>query len=362
MKTRFLIGTGACALLIFAKPTRGEAQSPTKQVTHAANQAGQAVARTVGKVVNGASHTGAKTVRKVTAAAGRAARVTAATAHKMFAAPGWETLRAAYDYDASAPDVKETSVANDKMMVVKLAFTGPGGKPVSGVFLRPKAEGTYPCALVAHGLTQNKEAAVDMFGKALVAKGIAVLALDAPEHGAGQSANKRYWTEHVITIAVHEGDRNYRRALDYLTTRPDVDMQQIGMLGYSMGAIMSSILGAVDDRITAFALIVGGDPFLPIAKATPDDKTRAAILQVSPSLFIGHIQSHPISMYNGLTDVVVVPPAAKLLQAAAPQPKQVIWYNGGHNTPQATRTQAVEWLAKQLKQTTAPTKEGDNQQ
>jgi hypothetical protein len=71
----------------------------------------------------------------------------------MFATPAWNNLSAAYDYDAGAPDMKEEPVANDKAMIIKLAFTGPGGKPVSGVFMRPKEDGTYPCAIVAHGLT-----------------------------------------------------------------------------------------------------------------------------------------------------------------------------------------------------------------
>jgi dienelactone hydrolase len=349
------VSSGACLLLLCANTGNVQAQTSNQQVNQAVDQAGKTVQKDVKAVV----HAGSKVAHKATAAAGRAARVTAATARKMFATPAWNNLSAAYDYNAAAPDVKENPVANDKAMEIKLSFTGPGGKPVSGVFLRPKGDGTYPCALVAHGLTQNKEAALSMFGNDLVAKGIAVLALDAPGHGANEPPNKKYWTKNVITIAIHEGDRNYRRALDYLATRPDVDMDHVGLLGYSMGAIMGSILGAVDDRITAFALCVGGDPFLPIAKATPDDKTRNSILQVCPSLFIGHIKSHPIIMFNGLTDVVVVPPAAKLLQAAAPQPKQVVWYNGGHDTPQAIRTRAVEWLANKLKEGADSTQPAD---
>ena len=54
-------------------------------------------------------------------------------------------------------------------------------------------------------------------------------------------------------------------------------------------------------------------------------------------------------MFNGLKDVVVVPPAAKILQIAAPNPNQVVWYNGGHDVPDAIRSRAVAWLTKQLK-------------
>ena len=339
---RYLSVCGCLSILLCPA---SNAQSVETQAKKAATTAGKTISKAVAKATN----TGRRTGRKVTAAAGRVARVTGATASKMLATPEWAKLQSAYDYDASAPNVKEETFYKADALMIKLSFTGPGGKPVAGTFMRPKADGTYPCALLPHGLTNNKEIAISMFGHALLAKGIAILALDAPEHGKGQSPNKSYWNEQIITVAVHEGGRNYRRALDYLATRPDIDMEHIGLLGYSLGSITGSILGAVDERIGAFAFCVGGDPFLPIAHAQPNDNIRQAELQVCPSLYIGHISNKPIIMFNGLTDVVIVPPAAKLLQAAAPQPKEVVWYSGGHDVPTAIRTRAVDWLAGKLK-------------
>ena len=133
--------------------------------------------------------------------AGKAARVTKAQALKMAATPSWDKLKAAYDYQAGPPDdIKEEPADTDSAMVLKLTFTGCNGKPVEGVFMRPKAEGNYPVALVPHGLTNNKEIAVKMFGNALVAKGIAILALDAPGHGHNEPPNKSYWNKQVITL------------------------------------------------------------------------------------------------------------------------------------------------------------------
>ena len=349
-------GLAACTFLCLSLAHAG-AQSAADEAKSAVNQAKKAVTKTAAKVVHAAQNAstaatraGAAPARSVVSTAGNAARVTKATAAKMMATPSWDALRAAYDYKAGAPsDMQEEPADTDNAMALKLTFTGADGKPVEGMFMRPKADGKYPCALIPHGLTNNKEIAIKMFGNALVAKGIAILALDAPGHGHNEPPNKQYWNKQVISTAVHQGDRNYRMALDYLATRQDVDMGRIGLVGYSMGSIMGSILGSVDNRITAFAFCVGGDPFLPIARATPDDKTRTDILQVSPSLYIKHIQSHPIIMFNGLKDVVVIAPAAKILQDAAPQPKQVVWYDGGHDVPDAIRTRAVEWMTKQLK-------------
>ena len=361
LRTKSIAGLSACVVLLGLHTAPGHAQSAATQAESAVNQAKKTVTKTVSKVVqavqkNGATaaKTGTRTGMAVAgtgiAVAGKTARVTKATALKMVATPSWDTLKAAYDYPAGPPtDMKEEPADSDKAMILKLTFTGVYGKPVEGIFMRPKADGKYPCVLLPHGLTNNKEIAIRMFGNALVAKGMAVLALDAPGHGHNEPPNKSYWNKQVITLAVHEGDRNYRRALDYLATRPDVDMARIGLVGYSMGSIMGSILGSVDNRVIAFAFCVGGDPFLPIARATVDDKTRNDILIVSPSLYIRHIPSKPIIMFNGLEDVVMVAPAAKIWQVAAPKPSQVVWYQGGHDVPDAIRARAVEWMTKQLK-------------
>ena len=140
--------------------------------------------------------------KKIVSAAKKGVKAAAQTTHKvekhLAATPPWEKLKAAYDYDSStAPDVKEEPVANDNMMVVHITFTGPDGKAVSGTFMRPKADGVYPCALVMHGLTNNKETSIKLFGSRLVAKGIAILALDAPGHGHNQPPNKSYWRDTI---------------------------------------------------------------------------------------------------------------------------------------------------------------------
>jgi predicted esterase len=295
--------------------------------------------------------------KKMVHAAQKGVQAATQTTHKvekhLAATPSWESLKAAYDYDsAAAPDFKEEPVANDNMMVVHLTFTGPDGKPVSGTFMRPKADGVYPCALVMHGLTNNKETAITLFGNRLVAKGVAILALDAPGHGHNQPPNKSYWRDTVYTAAVHQGVRNYRRALDYLTSRPDIDKERIGSIGNSMGAIMSSILGSVDERIKDLSICVGGDPFLAVARTRshPED------YDVSPSLYIAHFAPRPILMFNSRTDPVMVLPAALILQNAAKEPKLIRWFAGTHDVPTPIRQRAEDWLATKLGASSAAAK------
>ena len=335
MNSRRIWSIGACVLLTFGTGSinaDAQLQKTAKKAVH--------------KITKAVKRTGKRVVLKTKGAAKKAENTTLSAIHNL-PTPEWAKLQAAYNYEQGTPDVKEEPKERDDAMQINVAFTGPSGKPVSGVFLRPKADGVYPCALVLHGLTNNKEIALKMFSARLIKNGVAILALDAPEHGKEQPKNKSYWNKQVIQVAVHEGVRNYRSALDWLTQRQDIDPARIGALGYSLGSISSVILGAVDNRVSAFSLCVGGDPFRVVAQVQPTAQ-REALFAVCPSLFVSHLAGRPILFQNGKTDVVIVQPAALLLQNAAQAPKTVAWYNGGHDLPEAVRTRAVDWISKQL--------------
>ncbi len=334
--SRFLT-LGACVLFTFGTGTVS-ADTPLQKTAK----------KTVQKITKTVKRTSKNVTRRAKGVAKQATNTTLSAIHNL-PTPEWAKLQAAYNYDQGTPDVKEEPQERDDAMQINIAFTGPSGKPVSGIFLRPKADGIYPCALVLHGLTNNKEIALKMFSARLIKNGVAILALDAPEHGSDQPKNKSYWSKKVIEVAVHEGVRNYRAALDWLTQRQDIDPSRIGALGYSMGAISSVILGAVDNRVSSFSLCVGGDPFLVVAQVQPPGQ-REPVFAVCPSLFVSHLAGRPILFQNGKTDVVIVQPAAMLLQNAAKNPKTVAWYNGGHDLPEAVRTRAADWISKQLAQ------------
>ena len=107
---------------------------------------------------------------------------------------------------------------------------------------------------------------------------------------------------------------------------------------------MCAITGSVDDRVKAISLCVGGDPFLAIART----RSRPEDYDVSPSLYIAHFSPRPVVMYNSKTDPVMVLPAAYMLQNAAKDPKQVVWFTGDHDVPEAIRQRAEDWLATKL--------------
>ena len=241
--------------------------------------------------------------------------------------PKWETLKAAYEYEKTPQGkpltVKEEARDDEKFegqsfSQSHLTFTNGQGHTVTGLFLKPKGDGPYPIVLLLHGLNSDKETMVKAFGRYLLSKGVACLALDAALHGERQPVGQERITGPTFFQVMKETLVDWRLALDWVTTRKDINSNHIGLFGYSMGAMMGSILGPIDDRITAATLCVGGDPVLTSISSLPP-RIRAIGEAVSPSLYIGHFTPRPLLMVNAKDDRVMAQEAAKRLQDAAKQ-------------------------------------------
>ncbi|MEX2049485.1 MAG: dienelactone hydrolase family protein [Gemmatimonadota bacterium] len=85
--------------------------------------------------------------------------------------------------------------------------------------------------------------------------------------------------------------KDFRRVIDYLETRPDVEAQAIGYYGFSFGGRMAAQVLAVEPRLKAAVLNVGGlggSPYLP---------------EVDPFNFLPRVRT-PVLMINGEHDIV----------------------------------------------------------
>lgn len=271
--------------------------------------------------------------------------------------PAWDALKAAYAYDAAKTPVVTTAPRSDEEFVlVHLSFTNSQGQMVPALFLRPKGDKTrFPVALLLHGLGSDKETMIRAFGRVLAREGIACFALDADGHGERKRPGTSPGTPVAINPALFINVMKntvveYRQALDHLQTRPDVDKDRIGLLGYSMGAMMGAILPAVDARVKGAVLCVGGDPIRPLL-ATAQGALRASAETISPSNFIGHISPRPVFLINARGDRTIKPESAKRLQDAAGEPKTIVWVEGGHILAPAEAKKGVDWLVGTLKTT-----------
>jgi dienelactone hydrolase len=67
----------------------------------------------------------------------------------------------------------------------------------------------------------------------------------------GRSSHRHTeWTEHLV--------KDFRRGLDYLETRKDIDSDRLAYYGMSWGALQGTIITAVEPRLAASVLLAGG--------------------------------------------------------------------------------------------------------
>ncbi len=261
------------------------------------------------------------------------------------ATPTWDQLKAVYDVKPLSDDVVKTQDRTaTEGTYTEFEFPSDEGGTAYGTFVRPNTKGPFPLVLLLHGMGGNRKFMMDNFAKTLLAKGFAVMALDAPHHGDRASAGDGTFFQSMgmkfamskdrdqglgafmitdadarkfASEAIEGGVRDIRRALNWITIPGHrVDPKQIGALGISMGSIMASILSGVDDRINADMLVIGGDPIAPFIGKVSSDQTMTAAA-ASCSLFLGHSTAH-VLMLNGYNDGVLPRADAMRLFESAP--------------------------------------------
>ncbi len=196
----------------------------------------------------------------------------------------FQVLRQFYDYDKVVPlDVNVVEQINWRSYDrEKIIFRGQHGQ-VPGYFATPKSgNAPYPIIILLHGVTSSKESwweensSMGQLAEQLLASGYAVLTIDAEYHGE-RAENSPFespidlldkeWFVHFRDMMI-ESVIDHRRGLDYLASRGDIDMSKIGLVGYSMGGVMTFILSAVDERINVALSCVSpivSVPYLPTA-------------------------------------------------------------------------------------------------
>jgi len=146
--------------------------------------------------------------------------------------------------------------------------------------------------------------------------------------------NSHQYTEFLIKVV-----KDFRRSVDYLETRSDIDRQKLAYVGWSWGAVCGPIITAVEDRLKASVLRQGGV----FGKGRPEvDKIN----------YVGRVKI-PTLMLNGRYDMslsfdLCVKPMFDLL-GTPPEQKDLKVYDTDHTIPTAEFIkETLRWLDKYL--------------
>jgi dienelactone hydrolase len=266
-------------------------------------------------------------------------------------ADAFTTLRPLYEYNSKVP-LEVRALAKDDFPTFtreKFTFVGQPRVRVPAYLAMPKTGAApFPVVLLIDGIGGGKERWFQPASwprglsvvEALVAQGFAVLALDAPLHGERASEGDFVipddWVERraLIMQCVVE----HRRALDALEGHAGLDVKRAGVVGLSIGALMTFILSAVEPRVkTAVAGL------LPVAR------TRDALMgPIAPQTFAGAITT-PLLVFVGKRDALSpLDESRAVFDGLASKQKEFVVYETDHRPPPEYAEAVATWLGSSL--------------
>lgn len=267
----------------------------------------------------------------------------------------YQAIAQFYEYDRNisldAHIVSKQDYAGASME--RIVFTGVNYSKVPSFLIIPKdGKNKHPVVLIVDGYSGTKERWLQddswplggLVTKSLLKGGFAVMICDLVYHGERNYENgfagQPWFTEYpyaarqmTIQTAIE-----YRRAMDYLATRTDIDNTRIGMLGLSMGGMIAFELASIDSRIKS---AVAG-----LTAIFKKDEFQA----YTPSTFAGHVKCNSFLMFMGNKDYLYSMKEARQLYEMIPiKNKEFVEYNTGHELTVEYVTLVTDWFVKNLK-------------
>jgi predicted esterase len=248
--------------------------------------------------------------------------------------PGAAALPAALNDFGPAPAVR--SGASDRERGTRwLTYRSVLGGRVPAYLVEPRGAGPFAAVLFQHGRLGNRS---QFLGEArhLRAHGIASLLLDAPWP---RHDGRRILTGHasdVLTLRQTVVDE--RRGLDLLADRPEIDPRRLGVMGFSLGAVASTALLAVDHSIRCGVIASAGARLAPLLQRFGSSRYLRAMAAFDPVRWIGGANAR-LLVQNGQLDRDF-PPYDALARGRA----DGVMYPAGHTLDARAVSDRERWL------------------
>jgi dienelactone hydrolase len=200
-----------------------------------------------------------------------------------------------------------------------------------------------PLVLLGHGGSGDKSTMAGLAARLAGQEGFVVAAIDGPVHGDRRSDGapreqvlaefRALWREG--TPRVDEMAADWRAAVDYLVTLPEVDPQRIGWAGVSMGTGYGLPFVAAEPRVRAALLGMWGLSY-PSSERLAADAPRVRC----PVLFQRKAED----------ELFTVEGQEELFGLIGSPDKRIVVYPGGHVSPEGAQLEdIVAFLADQLR-------------
>jgi predicted esterase len=220
-----------------------------------------------------------------------------------------------------------------------LTFRSVLGGRVPAYLVEPHGAGPFAAVVFQHGRLGNR---AEFLGEArhLRAHHIASLLLDAPwarPHGRPILSGR---TTEALTLRQTVVDE--RRGLDLLADRPEINPSRLGVMGFSMGAVASTALLAVDHQVRCGVIASAGARLAPLLQRFGGPRYLRAMAVFDPIRWIGSATAR-LLVQNGLRDRDFPP-----YDALARGRSDGVMYPAGHTLDERAVTDRERWLERCL--------------
>jgi poly(3-hydroxybutyrate) depolymerase len=261
-----------------------------------------------------------------------------------------------FSYDRQLPFEEKVldTETRDGNLREHFTFQGTAGVTVPALYYRPPASnaGPHPAIIFLHGGGASGKMITGRVAPMFTSLGWDVLGIDLQNFGerkgllttfTEEEKHEKLYNQPPVYLAfVIQTVKELSRSIDFLVQKKGVDPKRIALVGFSRGAILSTIGGAVEKRFAAVVLIYG----------THFDALETGHLPAAcPANYIGRISPRPLLTMNGNQDRDHVKEKEVLpILKLAKQPVTSLWADTGHQfANEEHRGFMVQWLQKILK-------------
>ena len=290
-----------------------------------------------------------------------------------------EILGGLPEYDGPLHARVTGELKTENYTIEKVIFESLPGYFVTANLYRPNQPGRYPAVLLSAGHYQSGKTESQRIAANLASKGFVALAYDPVGQGeraqtyesrlkgflAGWSTNEHIQAGAQCLMIGTSVARYFiwdaKRALDYLASRPEVDIDRLGCAGCSGGGTLTTYIGALDPRIKVAAPACYINSFrLLFTGPTPDNEMslpRFLSSGLDMADFV-ELQTPAPWLILATEGDFFTPPAARIVFEEARK-----WFRvygaeekvdyfvglGPHGTPLESRERLYEWMIRWLK-------------
>ena len=225
----------------------------------------------------------------------------------------------------------------------------PNNNTVHAEYFRPTRAGKHPGVIVLHILGGDFQLS-RLFCRSLAQEGVAALFVKLPYYGPRRQPEVKV---RMVSEDPRETVQGMRQAIldirwgaAWLAAQEEVDPEQLGIFGVSLGGITSALAATAEPRFKKICPMLAGGDVGQVAwdnpqlarlrrKWTDGGGTKEELLtlwkSIDPVTYGENVRGRKILMLNASHDEVIPKACTESLWRAFGEP-EIVWYDAGHYT------------------------------